>query len=628
LQAGIHKSNLKVLYVGGTPDIDNVGNRPDSAVLAQSCAKRMASFEKMLKRYFRQVTVIRAKDYRPELSDNYDVTVMDGRPDPILPGIRERDSSGRLIRYEKPGYLPPDFDRPMLMIADMSEEIGRRIGLKTDWYCLCLDADAHHIRMEHPIFHGPFPVKMTMVKKPTPERMLTLPYIDGSVAPDSLPMWRVQKEGYISKRGTRVGMVSRPGGFEDSPEAEIISGGVSAKTWDAVAIGRHGNFLHWGFAASPDDMTEEARDVFANAIVYIAGFAGQTPIARKYDDRIITRHDIVLRAFSATRRAYALSVEAMKNHAAMREDLKQKAIEKQARGEKLDDMEQIALNYRPRPQASYEEQLQEYFPDLYKQFGADEEAYADYFHDNAPYFYPQDYGFFIDEDVRSLGIPNNDIRLLDKAISLWESGERIAKARRILTRYTLCRFTTPAEWRAWFEANKSRLFFTEGGGWLFLVDTRDEAVPGNDYTILQAGTEAALPERAQVGITETTTTDDRNPVAISAHVENLPGGNRLIVIKIKIHSGYHIYARVAETDPFITTEVKIDLPEGIETVGELQRPAGRVYNQAGTVVYEKEVVFRQEITGEAETDMVCRIGYQCCNETICMTPTEKKIGLK
>ena len=28
----------------------------------------------------------------------------------------------------------------------------------------------------------------------------------------------------------RVGMVSRPGGFEDSPEAEIISGGVSAKT--------------------------------------------------------------------------------------------------------------------------------------------------------------------------------------------------------------------------------------------------------------------------------------------------------------------------------------------------------------------------------------------------------------
>lgn len=90
LQAGIRKSNLKVLYVGGSPDVDYVGNRPDSAVLAQSSAKRMASFDKMLKRYFRQVTVIRAKAYRPELSDNYDVTV-DGRSAGSYPaGIMER----------------------------------------------------------------------------------------------------------------------------------------------------------------------------------------------------------------------------------------------------------------------------------------------------------------------------------------------------------------------------------------------------------------------------------------------------------------------------------------------------------------------------------------------------------
>ena len=632
LQAGIRKSNLNVLYVGGSSDIDNMSGRPDSVVLAQSVAKRMASFEKMLKRYFRRVTVVNAKDYRPELSDNYDVTVMDGRPEPIVPGIMERDASGRLTRYEKPGYLPQDFSRPMLMIADASEEIGRRIGLKTDWYCLCLDADAHHIRMGHPIFQGPFPVKMTMVKKPTPEGMLTLPYIDGSVAPDSLPMWRVQKEGYISKRGTRVGMVSRPGGFEDSPEAEVISGGVSAKTWDAVAIGRHGNFLHWGFAASPDDMTEEARDVFANAIVYIAGFAGQTPIARKYNDRITTRHDIALRAYLATRRAYAQNVEAMKKHVAMMEELKQKAIEKQTRGEELEQMEEIALNYKPKPQKSYKEQLQEYFPALYKLFGTDEEAYADYFHDNAPYFYPQEYDFVIDEDVRSLGIPNNDIRLLDKAIGMWEAGERVAKARRILTRYTLCRFATPAEWRAWFEANKSRLFFTEGGGWVFLVNTRDKNVPGNDYSVLQAdaGTEAVSSGSALAGtaLSETAATDDRNPVVVSADIEHLSGGRRQIVVKIKIHPGYHIYARVAKSDPFIATEVKIDLPEGIEPVGELQRPAGRVYNQAGTMVYEKEAVFRQEITGEAEADLVCHVCYQCCDDTICMTPTEKKIVLK
>lgn len=81
LTAGIRKSNLKVLYVGGSPDI-NTGSRTDSAELAESVKKRMASFEKMLKRYFREVTVTDAKDCRPALSDHYDVTVMDGKPAP------------------------------------------------------------------------------------------------------------------------------------------------------------------------------------------------------------------------------------------------------------------------------------------------------------------------------------------------------------------------------------------------------------------------------------------------------------------------------------------------------------------------------------------------------------------
>lgn len=622
LNAGIRKSDLRVLYVGGSPDIDNMSARPDSALVAQSVVKRMASFEKMLKRYFKQVTVIHARDYRAALSDDYDVTVMDGKPTPILPEIMERNASGQVTRYEKPGYLPFDFDRPMLTIADMSDEIGRRIGVKNDWYCLCLDADAHHIRMGHPIFKGPFPVKMTLANKPTPEVARTLPY-EGGAAPDSLPMWRVQKEGYQSRPGTRIGMVSRPGGFEDSPEAEVISGGVSAKTLDAVAIGRHGNFLHWGFAASPDDMTVEARDVFANAIVYIAGFAGQTPIARKYDDRIITRHDIALLAFNATRQCYEYQTHAQENFNKLMQETQKKAKEKQARGEKLDNMEEISLGFQAQPQPSYEEGLQQHFPDLYALFGADEEGYADYFKDNAPYFYPKGYGFQIDEDARSLGIPNNDIRLLDKAISLWESGERVGKARRLLTRYTLCRFTTPQEWRAWFEANKSRLFFTEAGGWVFLVNTRDKNVPGNDYSVLNAPVKPTVSAPASSG---TAVTDDRNPVCVTVSAEKLPNGNRMLTVRINIHKGYHIYARVADSDPFIATTMAFRFGNGMTPVGDLQRPAGKNYNSAGTIVYENEVIFRQEVSGSGEA--TCIVGWQCCNETICMPPVEKEFKVK
>lgn len=606
LNAGIRKSNLRVLYVGGSPDIDNMSARPDSALVAQSVVKRMASFEKMLKRYFKQVTVIHAKDYQAGLSDKYDVTVMDGKPS---------------------SALPEDFNRPVVTIADIGDAVGRSIGLKIDWYCLCLDADAHHIRLEHPIFKGPFPVGMTLVNKSTPEAARTLPYGDGGVAPDSLPMWRVQKEGYRSHPGMRIGMVARPGGFEDSPEAEVISGGVSAKTLDAVAIGRHGNFLHWGFAASPADMTAEAQDVFANAIVYIAGFAGQTPIARKYNDRVITRHDIAMLAFGATRRCHELSAKVMEEYNILMLETQKKAKEKQAYGGKLDPMEEMSLNYQPMPQPSYEEGLQQRFPDLYPLFEADEEGYLDYFKDNAPYFYPKGYGFQIDEDVRSLGIPNNDIRLLDKAISLWESGERVGKARRLLTRYTLCRFTTPQEWRAWFEANKSRLFFTEAGGWVFLVNTRDKSIPGNDYSVLNAPAVAVTGAPANAAaLPETAATDDRNPVQVAASVESLPNGNRLVTVRIKIHNGYHIYATVADSDPFVATTVECRPGEGASKVGELQKPSAEMYNSAGTMVYKKEAVFRQEIAGSGE--VTCIVGWQCCNETICMPPTEKELKVK
>ena len=69
------------------------------------------------------------------------------------------------------------------------------------------------------------------------------------------------------------------------------------------------------------------------------------------------------------------------------------------------------------------------------------------------------YVLSIDEDVKSLGIPYNDKRLLDTAIRLLEKGKETEKANRILHRYTLCRFEAPQEWRTWYEKNKERLFF-------------------------------------------------------------------------------------------------------------------------------------------------------------------------
>ncbi|MFR7812604.1 MAG: hypothetical protein ACLU4N_27100 [Butyricimonas faecihominis] len=108
LQAGIRKSKLKVLYVGGSSDVYANINRGkvDSALLLEGAKKRTVAFEKLLKQYFKYVTAIDAKDYQPVLSEDYDVTVMDGLPQPIVPPTTQEDPFGRFYGEKREGYLP------------------------------------------------------------------------------------------------------------------------------------------------------------------------------------------------------------------------------------------------------------------------------------------------------------------------------------------------------------------------------------------------------------------------------------------------------------------------------------------------------------------------------------------
>lgn len=97
------------------------------------------------------------------------------------------------------------------------------------------------------------------------------------------------------------------------------------------------------------------------------------------------------------------------------------ALAKQAKGEKLTSEEKAALRSTVKLQ-SYAEWLKSREPVLFEKFGDNEQAYKDYFDDNRDYFYGGDKVIYwmVDEDVKSWGIPNNDIRLLDKAIGCWE----------------------------------------------------------------------------------------------------------------------------------------------------------------------------------------------------------------
>lgn len=547
----VKKENLKVLYVGGTSEISAYAqSKPSPEVMEASVQKRMKAFETLLKTYFTDVTVIRSKEFKEELADNFDVTIIDGMPVERVPLYTEKDEKGNYTVYKNAGFLSEGYDNPTLMIADISDRIGRRIGLKLDWYCLCLDAHAYNINTKHQIFNGPFKVKLTIENLPTPKPALEFQRYYKEKIPATVDMWRVQTQGYMTTPDFRVGMVCRPWGFTDSPDTEVISGGVSLKSPDAIAIGRHGNFFHWGFAASPDFMTEEAKVVFANAVSYTAKLKGERVISRKYDDRKSTRHE---RSFVNARSPE----DSAKNVAA--------------------------------------------FPFLYM----DKKSRG---------------GLSVDEDAKLLGVPTYDKAILDKAITMLEKGDRADVAQRVLDRYTLVTFYSPKGYRDWYEKNKNELFFTESGGFYFMINSKSASVYGNDYSLMQI-------ERAARDI-KVENPDNLNPVMAAVKSVRLESGEIAVIARVKIEKGFHIYAKVSEREPYIETVADFVAPEGYKPFGSRNTPPSVKYGENGTFIYEGDFIFYQKFIGKGTGQFTFNFAYQCCDDQICMPPVEKTLKVE
>ncbi len=625
------KQKISVLYVGGSADMETMGvMKIDSVKLKKSTKQRFNSFTKFLSGKFKTVKAIYAEDYTPEMSDRYDVTVFDGRPKAWRERVVEYGPDGRMTKYQKPAYLPFDFSRPALMIANASEDLGRSIGTKNDWYCLCLNAHALGWKKDHPIFKGPFKVNIKPEMRPTPATAFDCAKVEGISLPEQTEMWRVHTVSYETTPEYRIGMVSRPGGYLDSPETEVISGGECAKSIDAIAIGRHANFLHWGFSASPDYLTAAGKAALANAIVYISKFKNEHVVARKMNENIATRHyTVASKKYSSSREAWQDYNEQNKKFYATIDSISKSAKEKRARGEELNSTEMIYVDFDMGAMddaPTYSEYVKQREPQLYHVFGDDSEAYTEWYEKNAPYLYPTSVGYNldVDEDVRSLAIANNDKQLLDKCIKLLEEGQQTELARRILHRYTLCRFATAEEWRNWYDTYQDQLFFTESGGWLWLVNTQDRSVPGNDYRVL----ETENPTVATLPSAEGQLSKD-NPVELSAAMVNTPDGAKEIVVKMDIFTDFHTYGQVSSKDPFVPTTISISLPEGYQLAGTLRSPlATPLAKGSDTTVFTTEALFRQVISGEGEGEAVVTVSYQACDATMCYPPTEKQIKVQ
>jgi hypothetical protein len=463
-------------------------------------------------------------------------------------------------------------------------------------------------------------VHLTLVERTTPGSFFN--GFQGLTTPATMPMWRVLTQSYGIGSPYPIGMVAHGEGFDDSPDAEAISGGLCLKNADAVALGRHGNYFMWGFSGSPDYMTEEANQVFVNTICYIRQFDHQRVIVKKV--QIGTREVLDEKMYRIDESVYNKAIISRKEGNQRLKKIQDSLRAQKAAGQNIGWNNEMFLKM---PMTDAVESLEDYVKgyagqELFARFGTNTRLYRQYYRDNYEYYYPLDgYDLQLDTDAQKLGLSNRKISILEKCISLLEEQKDTALARRVLERYTVEHFPNVAAWREWLTKNKTRLFYTEAGGFKFMVNTDSSST-----ALLSAATASAAKETAPVPTSA-------DPVVIAARLEDSPDKNkRQLVIDADILKGWHIYAYVSKENPFIQTEMLLDLPEGATSDKDWQSSAGLPFpGNDGIFVYEGKVRFTVNVDCtqvRPGATIKCGLYYQVCDNTKCFPPKKKFVEIK
>jgi hypothetical protein len=274
----------------------------------------------------------------------------------------------------------------------------------------------------HPVFEGPRPVNTTnLVRKLTPAawreaikegQVLVLPLVK-NVSKEHQPGWISYREHLV-----------------DSPEVEIICGGLSERNPDGAALWRQGHLLHFAFDLSPTEMNETGQALLLNSIAYIARFTEDRPIARTPSGW--GSEDDMPRA-----RRWAKDLFA-------------------ARKPKTDD-----LRFYLSPVT------------ISVVTNLDSASYRKWFEENSAFLTCDKKGrLLVDAAARELGLHFDQPQFFPKSIERLKDPASAAKARELLSRYAPDGPPSGSaeEWEQWWQANRPYLFFSERGSYRWYID--------------------------------------------------------------------------------------------------------------------------------------------------------------
>ena len=274
---------------------------------------------------------------------------------------------------------------------------------------------AHAELLDHEVYHKPFNVEPEFEQWDTPSNYHDR-HLGDDKLPDKMKVWRVQNTGK-----TFGSVVARSYGFTDSPDAEVLALGFNrGKEYGAVGVGRHGNFLQWGYCGSPAQMTEAGRKFFLNCVCYIHRFDGKAPLIR----------------VASSQRSNALVLA---------------GIITRVSGDKKEFFTRTFPN------------------ELWERYGTDPKGLTIYYKESIELIY-RDKVFCIDSELKSLGVDSNrSVDTLERLIRLLQDKTHADAARLLLARYTSESFGSANQWQKWLENNRDRIFFSDVGGYKFFV---------------------------------------------------------------------------------------------------------------------------------------------------------------
>ena len=164
------------------------------------------------------------------------------------------------------------------------------------------------------------------------------------------------------------------------------------------------------------------------------------------------------------------------------------------------------------------------------------------------------------------------------------------------------------------------MFFTEAGGWVFMIDG-PVSLPGNDYYGAKSTREAAAIAAEKVLAEQqarTVVPTYNNPVTVSARwVPDEKGGQ--IEIRFELFKGFHVYREVSEKDPYISVTIDTEVLQGFQ-LGSAIFPPARPFGTPGTTVYDDAFTVLVPIEGKLSGPVSCTVGWQSCDDKMCTPP--------